>query len=63
MQDILARIFIVFMLVMYAAIALVFVVAGIRKWIWEPIARKILPRRAERDFRRIQSTRRQGSSS
>jgi len=63
MDDIVARVFIVAMLVMYAAIALVFVVAGLRKWIWEPVFGKFLERRPERNFRRIPSTRHQGSSS
>lgn len=63
MQDIVARMFIVAMFVMYTAIALVFVAAGFRKWIWEPVFGKVLARHTERNFRRIPSTRHQGSSS
>ncbi len=63
MQDIFARTFIVVMFVMYGAIAMVFVVAGLRKWIWEPVFGKVLARHPERNFRRIPSTHHQGSSS
>ena len=59
MQDILARSFVVFLLALYAGIALVFVIAGIRKWIWRPIAERISPSRGDKNYRRIKSTSRE----
>ena len=63
MQDFLARAFIIFVLVMYAAISLVFVVGAIRKWIWRPIFGKLSARRPEKKFQRIKSASREESSS
>jgi hypothetical protein len=63
MQDILARSFVVFLLALYAGIALVFVIAGIRKWIWRPIAERISPSRGGKSYRRIKSTSREESLS
>ena len=61
MQDILARSFIFFVLALYAGIALVFLIAGFRKWVWRPIAGKLFPRRAEESYHRIKSTTHEGS--
>ncbi len=63
MQDMVARIFIFFVLVLYAAITLVFFIAGIRKWIWRPLAKKISPGRSESNYHRAKSTRQEGSPS
>ncbi len=63
MQDMAARIFIFFVLALYAAMTLVFVIAGVRKWIWRPIAKKILPGRSESNYRRVKSTSNEGSPS
>lgn len=63
MQDMVASIFILFVLALYAGISLVFVIAGIRKWVWSPIAKKILPKRSENNYRGIKSTHREGSPS
>jgi hypothetical protein len=63
MQDILARSFIVFILALYAGVALVFVIAGFRKWVWRPIAGRLSPRQAEESYRRIKSTTREESPS
>jgi len=63
MQDMAARIFIFFVFALYAAMTLVFVIAGVRKWIWRPLAGKILPGRSESNYRRVKSTRNEGSSS
>lgn len=38
MQEMIASVFIIFVLALYTGISLVFVIAGIRKWIWRPIA-------------------------
>jgi hypothetical protein len=63
MNDIIARSFVVFLLVLYAGIALAFVIAGIRKWIWRPIAEKISACRPDRSYHRIKSSSREGSLS
>jgi hypothetical protein len=63
MQDMAARIFIFFVFALYAAMTLVFVIAGVRKWIWSPLARKIVPGRSESNYRRVKSTSREGSPS
>lgn len=63
MQDILARSFIVFVLVLYTGITLVFLIGAFRKWVWRPIAAKLFPRRAEKGYRRIKSTTHEGSPS
>jgi hypothetical protein len=61
MQDILARSFVVFVLVFYAIITLVFVIAAFRKWVWRPISAKIFAGRPEKSYRGIKSTRHEGS--
>ena len=63
MEDILARSFVVFVLVFYAVITLVFVIGAIRKWIWRPIAAKLFADRPEKGYQRIKSTRHEGSPS
>ena len=62
-QDIVARVFIFLVLALYSGIALVFVIAGIRKWIWRPIAGKLSARRPDRSYQRIKSTSHEGSPS
>ncbi len=56
MQDIFADAFIIFLLVLYTAISLVFIVTAIRKWIWQPTAGKFAAQHNERDYRGIKST-------
>jgi hypothetical protein len=51
MQGMLASFFIFFVLVLYAAIAFVFVIAAVRKWVWSPIAKKISPGRSGNNYR------------
>ena len=63
MQDMIASVFILFVLVLYAGISLVFIIAGIRKWVWNPIAKKISPRSSESTYRRVKSTRQEESPS
>lgn len=63
MQDVFARFFIVFLLVLYSGIALIFVIGGIRKWIWRPIIGKFSRQHQARNYRRIKSTSREGSPS
>ncbi len=63
MQIMLAGIFIFFVLALYAAIAFVFVIAAIRKWVWRPIAKKISPGRSESNYPGVKSTRHEGSPS
>jgi hypothetical protein len=63
MQDFLATVFIVFVFVLYASVALVFVGAGIRKWVWRPLAEKFSRQHPERNYSRIKSTRCEGSPS
>ena len=59
MEDTLARLFVVFILAVYSGITLVFMIAGIRKWIWRPIAERISPSRGDKNYRRIKSTSRE----
>lgn len=54
-QDIFARIFIFFVLALYTGVALVFVIAGIRKWIWRPLAKRFSAGRPDEDYHRIKS--------
>ena len=63
MEDILARVFIVFLLVLYGGIALVFVVVSIRNLIWYPVKNKLLARRPEKGYRRVKSASREQSPS
>ncbi len=63
MQDIIARAFVIFLLVLYASISLVFIVTAIRKWIWQPIIGKFSAPHTEREYRRIKSTSREESPS
>lgn len=56
MQDVIARAFVIFLLVLYTSIALVFIVTAIRRWIWQPIIGKFSAHHAERGYRRIKST-------
>ena len=55
-QDIVARIFIIFLLALYTGIALVFVLAGIRKWVWCPLAGKIAAGCPDTSYSRIKRT-------
>lgn len=63
MDDILASIFIIFLLLLYSSIALVFVVMGIRTWIWRPLRKKSPEKEHTRKFRHVKSTRSQHSPS
>lgn len=63
MQDIVASIFILFVLALYTGIALVFIVAGIRKWVWGPMAKKISPERSGSSYGGVRSTRQEESPS
>ncbi|MCL5005367.1 MAG: hypothetical protein M1404_02440 [Acidobacteria bacterium] len=56
MDDLLASIFIVFLLLFYAAIALAFVVAGIRTWIWQPLRKGFPEKKPAQHFHDIKST-------
>ena len=62
MQDLLARIFIVGMFILYSGIALVFIGAGIRDWVWRPVKRKFSAQQPARNYRAIKSTSRERSS-
>lgn len=53
MQEMIASTFIIFVLALYAVISFVFVVAGIRKWIWRPIAGKASAGNPERSYKSI----------
>ena len=63
MEDTLARLFVVFILAVYSGITLVFMIAGIRKWIWRPIAARIWASRSEGSYRRIKSAHHEESAS
>lgn len=63
MQDVLARFFVVFVLVFYAIITLVFLIGAVRKWIWRPITAKLSARNSQEGYQRIKSTRHEGSPS
>jgi hypothetical protein len=63
MQEMIARVFIIFVLALYAGICLVFVIAGIRKWIWRPIAGKSSAAHPERSYNTIKPTRQEQESS
>jgi predicted PurR-regulated permease PerM len=63
MWDMFAVIFIFFVLALYAGITLVFVIAGIRNWIWRPIAKRISRRRSESNYGGVKSTRHEESAS
>ena len=63
MQDMVARIFIFFVLALYAGISLVFVIFGIRKWIWRPIAGKSSAAHPERSYNSIKPARQEQESS
>lgn len=63
MRDMFAVIFIFFVLALYAGITLVFVMAGIRNWIWRPIAKRISPRRSESNYLGVKSPRHDESPS
>jgi len=63
MQDLLARIFVVFLFILYAGIAIVFVGAGIRAWVWRPTKRKFSLKQPARMYRAIKSTSSERSSS
>lgn len=56
MQDIFARSFILFFLVLYTGIALAFIIAGFRKWIWRPIVGRFLAQHPRGNYHRIKST-------
>jgi len=62
-QDIFARIFIFFVLALYTGIALVFVVAGIRKWIWRPLAKRFPAGRPDKGYHSIKSNRQEQEGS
>jgi len=55
MQDLLARSFVVFILLLYASTALVFIVAAIRNFIWRPIIGKFAAQHPDRSYHRIKS--------
>lgn len=55
MDDILARVFVIFLLILYTSVALVFVVAVIRNWVWQPIKRKLRGRSPQKSYRGINS--------
>jgi hypothetical protein len=61
--DILARIFVIFMLVLYAGISLVFVFIGIRNWIWRPIKRMLTAGHPDKSYRGIKSASREENPS
>lgn len=63
MHDMASSIFILFVLALYSGIALVFIIAGIQKWIWRPMAKKISRQHAESRFGRVRSTRQEESPS
>lgn len=66
MDDILARIFVIFLVFFYASIALVFVGAGIRTWVWQPLRKKFHSEHsahAHHFHRMHQSTHSEGSPS
>lgn len=63
MEDILARLFVAFILVVYTCITLMFVIGAVRKWIWGPIASKVSAYYPERNYHRIKSTTQEGSPS
>ena len=63
MHDIIASVFIFFVLALYAGISLVFVVAGVRKWIWRPIAKEISAGHADESYQRIEPTSEESSPS
>jgi hypothetical protein len=56
MQEMIASFFIIFVLALYAGISLVFVIGGIRKWIWRPIAGKSSAVHPERSYNSIKPT-------
>jgi hypothetical protein len=56
MDDILARVFVVFLVVLYTGVALVFVGAGFRNLIWQPVRQKLWARRPEKSFHTIKTT-------
>lgn len=63
MADLIARIFVVLLLIFYAAIALVFIVAGIRTCIWEPLRSRFPEKHSARHFHDMKSSHsEQGSS-
>jgi len=55
MQDLFARVFIVALLILYAGVALVFIIGILRTWIWRPIKRKISVQQPERNHRALKS--------
>lgn len=63
MPDLFARVFVVFLLVLYVSVALVFIGAGIRHWFWRPIKSRIPARNPQKSFQRINSPRSEESSS
>lgn len=63
MQDMVASIFIFFVLALYTGIAVVFVIAGIRKWIWRPIIKRFSAGRADKGYHSIKSTRQEQEGS
>lgn len=50
MQDMLATIFLVLLLVLYAGIALIFVVTWVRDLIWRPLRSRLSGRHAEKSY-------------
>ena len=56
MQDMIASVFIIFVLALYAGISLVFLIAGIRKWVSRPIAGKPSAGHPEKSYNSINPT-------
>jgi len=63
MDDLIARVFVVFLLLFYASIAFVFVVAGIRTWLWNPLRKRFPSKEPAPHFHHIKSSHSEQSSS
>jgi hypothetical protein len=55
MDDIFARSFIIFVLLLYATVAFIFIFAAFRRWIWRPIANKFRGQSQEKNYQGIKS--------
>ena len=55
MQEIIARIFVIFLILFYATIAMAFIVTGFRNWIWRPLVRKFSPQHHADSYGHIKS--------
>ena len=63
MDDIFARSFIIFVLLLYATVACVFIFAAFRRWIWRPIANKFRDQNHQKNYQGIKSPSREESPS